>query len=275
MKNILISALVIVLISVNFYLGQVNGSLSTAFASILVGVSAVLILFLTDYPLSLKYIFMNLVVISYDILIKFLSGGAHDAEAQGWLNVVFLSGAFISLPFALIYTLQLKTKMLRSFLYLFLSVLFLIAYLFYFGTLGTIDIIPPVEDSTIAKTKGLYISDVKFSENYFALEKDTFYIKNGWLQAQTRRNHLSLIKRIERTENNYCLLEINGKFDKSEIIRNVYYKVNDTDPSGSMPLQNIVSFPISKTDNEFEITLFNAKEKFKAFKKIIIRPAIY
>lgn len=275
MKNTLISVIILVLISVNCYLGRVDGNLSIAFAPFLIGASAVLILFLTDYPLGLKYTFMNLVVIAYDILIKLFLVGARDNEGQGWINAVFFAGVFFSLPFALIYTFQLKAKMLRSFLYLFLSALFLIAYLLYFGTLGMIDIDPPINERAIAKAKGLYVSNVKFSENYFVSGKDTFYIKDGWLQAQTRINHLGLIKKTERAENNYCLLEINGKFDKNEIDRTVYYNVNTNDSNGSMPIQTIISFPITKTSNEFEITLFNAKDKFKAFKKIIIKPDIY
>ncbi|MGE5409543.1 MAG: hypothetical protein ACM3MI_01190, partial [Clostridiales bacterium] len=107
------------MISVNCYMGRVDGNLSIAFAPFLICASAVLILFLTDYPLGLKYIFLNLVVISYDILIKLFLSGARDNEGQGWLNVVFFAGAFISLPFVLIYTLQLKERMLHSFLYLF------------------------------------------------------------------------------------------------------------------------------------------------------------
>lgn len=275
MKNILISVLVLVLITANYFLVRVDGNVSIAISPFLVGISTVLILFFTDYPLWIKYIFMNLVVISYDILIKLFLVGARDAEGQGWINAVFFAGVFFSLPFALIYTLQLKAKMLSSLLYLFLSVLFLTAYLLYFGTLGITDVNPPLKDSTIAKAKGLYISDVKFSENYFVAGKDTFYIKNGWLQAQTRINHLGLIKKTERTENNYCLLEINGKMDKNEIDRKVYYNVNDTSSNGSRPIQTIIGFPIYKNSNEFEITLFNAKDKFKAFKKVIIKPANY
>ena len=100
------------------------------------------------------------------------------------------------------------------------------------------------------------------------IENDTIHFKQGWIEKQTRLNHLGLIKKTETTNKFNCIINLEDKFDKYGSNDNIYFKVNDSNAIGSSPIEKVLTFTIDKPSNEIDLYFYKQGDwtKFKEIK---------
>lgn len=272
-KNILIITLGIATLLISNYLGHVNPPFSISFTPVLIGLFTGMVLFFTDFRLSIKFGLITGLIILNDVLIRLYAGGTHDFEGLGWIAGFLFIGLIISLIEIIIYGLiKQRNKKVKYFLYVIGSCVILYAYLSYFSSIGMVYINNPTEQIGLSKDKGLFISEVSFSDNSIIIGNDTVTLKYGWIEKQTRLNHSGLLKRTETTDQINCVINLEGKFDKYGYNDSLYYKVNESDVNGANPVSKIITFSIGKSTNVISLYFFKQGEWTK-FKEIKIKTA--
>jgi hypothetical protein len=271
MKNILTITLGFVLLLISNYLGHVHPPFSISWTPILIGLFTGLVLFTTDFRLVIKFSLIIVMIISNDILIKLFAGGTHDWEGVGWIVGLRFVGLIIALIIIVIYGLiKQRDRKKEILLYLFGSCVIIIAYSSYFDSLGLISVNSPTEQIEISKDKGLFISEIYFADKFVIIENDTMTFKHGWIERQTRLNHLGLFKKTEYTDKNNCIIVLDGKFDKYGYNSNIYFKVDDSDANGASPIERTLTFSIDKALNEKTLYFFKQGD-WTTFKQIKIK----
>ena len=211
MKNILIVISVIGFILINNYLGQTLPQFSVYITAILIGLIFGLLFFLTDYSLTLKFALMLGMLILIDVLWKNIIS---SDRIESVFDIVVLEsiGIGISIIEAFIYGLIMKDNMIKKhiFLILLFCIIFII-YQSYFYSLGRSWINLPTTNIKIAKQKGLYISDVNFSDKQIICDNDTIQISYGWFEQQTETSHKRFLKKTNNTDNLYCTIIFDKK----------------------------------------------------------------
>lgn len=280
MKNYITPVSVVILILINNYIdyrGHFSAPISILFTPVLLAISALLLLYYTDYSLKLKYACITLVVIVNDMLLRLSLGGYNDPEGEGWITLFLFTGLLLLLPILIIYSLKKKVSAQQTSVYMVICVLVLYVYLSYFNTLGTRAPESPIKSKAIAKQKGLYISDLTFSDSSFIAGKDTFYIKDGWLQNKIWLSHSSILKKMEKDkDDNYCTIELKGRFDKDgynyNASYNAFYDAFSKKYAEKYSLSNNICFLVSRTCNTIEMTVFSAKDSGRIVKIIKVKP---
>ena len=251
MKNILIITFGLVLLLTSNYLGHNYPPFSISWTPVLLGLFTGLVLFATNFRLAIKFGLIIGMIITNDILIKFFAGGTHDWEGVGWIMGFLFIGLIISLILAILYGLiKQKNRKKVYFRYLFGSIVILFVYLSYFDSLGMVWVDNPTEDFRLSKKKGLLISKVTLSDSIVPYDKDSFIIKQGWIEQQTRTNHKGILKRTEKTDKLYCTLILDGNFKNLDIDRNIFYKLNDSDSFGYQFIDKIITLTIDKKETK-------------------------
>jgi len=269
MKNISIISIGIILLLLSNYFGHVYPPFSINFTPILIGLFTGLILFLSNFNLIGKFGFIIGMIISNDILIKLFAGGQHDWEGAGWVSIFLFLGLIISLLLIVIYgfTEQKKRKK-EHFYYLLVSSIILWGYLFLFDSLGMIWVNNQSENIVTSKSKGLFISNIRISDRIIKYGKDTFIIKSGWIEHQTKSNHMGIFKKTEKTDMQYCTFLIKGKFEHLNYDRNIYYEMKTPNSSGYQQLDSVITLILDKKVNKYRLAFYN--NKFDKIKEVEI-----
>ena len=130
------------------------------------------------------------------------------------------------------------------------SCVILITYLSYFDSLGMTYINNPTKQIEESKKEGIFISEVHLSNDTITIGNYKFSFKQGWIERQTRLNHLSLFEKTELTGESNCIIVLNGKFNKYDSNDSVCYKVNDSNALGSDYITKTLSFTVDKSLKE-------------------------
>jgi len=182
-------------------------------------------LFLAAIPISIKYVFLEanlylrslisiLLVFISDLLLRQYSGGAHDSEGNGFIVLFFIIGV-VSFIISEIFIEMVKqkkeaNKIKKMGLILVLQVLFVIAYINYFGWYGmTIEVY--TDSIKEAKEKNIIINEYEIVRNTLIQDNDTLIFNEAWLEKKVKINHKQLIKQKYETG----ILELRLTFEKS------------------------------------------------------------
>ena len=261
MKNVFIIILGILLILINNYLGHINPPFSISWTPVLIGLITGLIMYFTDFRISVKFGLITILIISNDVLIKLFSGGTHDWEGAGWISVFLFIGLIISLILITVYGFTKQKKLRKKyFLNLFATGLIIFFYLSYFNSLGMVWISYPTKSIKLAKERRVFMSEIELSDSLVLINKnDTFIIKKGWIEKQVKYNHKALVKRAETTNKVYWTLLVEGNFGNLNYYDNsIYYKLKESDSKGLRFLENNITLTFDKLDSNYHIEFYNS-----------------
>ena len=263
-KNILTITIGVLLLLTSNYLGHVYPPFSITLTPVLIGLFTGLVLFVTDFKLVVKFGLILGLIISNDVLIKFFAGGTHDWEGVGWISLFYILGLFSSFSLILIYGFTSENKRKKEFyFYVIISLVILFTYLSYFDSLGMIYINNPTKQIEESRVNGTFISEIHLSNDTIKTGNYKFSLKQGWIERQTRINHLGLFKRTEFTGENNCIIVLNGQFDEYEYNDSIRYEVNDSNASDSQYITKTLSFTVDKSLKEQRIFFHKADELTK------------
>jgi len=270
-KNTLIVTVGIGTLLISNYLGHVFPPFSMDWTPILLGLITGLVFFISDFQLSLKFGLITGIIISNDILIKLFAGGSHDWEGLGFQIVDLFLGLFISFSLIVTYCFTEKKRRIKKYiLYSLVSGALIFIYLECFETLGMTWINYPTKDINLSKSKGLFISNINLIDSFITNDIDTFKISQGWIEKQTRTNHLGLFRKSEITNNNYCTLIFKGDFRKDTSDNKILFKQDCKNSVGYHDLAKSVVLTIDNQESEVSLDFYSQKEgnwlKFKNIK---------
>ena len=247
-KNILTITIGVLLLLISNYLGHVYPPFSISWTPFLIGLFTGLVLFVTNFKLVAKFGFIVGLIISNDVLIKFFAGGTHDWEGVGWISMFCFLGLIFSFIIILLYGFTKRVQRKKEYyIYVIISIVILITYLSYFDSLGMTYINNPTKQIEESKKEGVFISEVNLSNDTITIGNYKFSFKQGWIERQTRLNHLGLFEKNELTGENNCIIVLNGKFNKYDCNDSVCYKVNDSNALGSDYITKTLSFTVDKS----------------------------
>ena len=273
-KNILIIIFGLALLLISNYLGHIYPPFSISWTPILLGLFTILILFITNFRLAIKFGLITGMIIANDILIKFFAGGTHDWEGVGWITGFLFLGLIISSILAIVYGfLKEKNRKKEYFLYLFGSSILLFAYLSYFESLGMVWVDYPSENINVSKKKGLFISEVSLSDSIVPYDKDTFLIKQGWVEQQTKSNHKGILIRTEKTDKLYCTLILDGNFKHLNYDRIIYYKLDNSKSLGYQYINKRITLTLDNKENKYILGFY--RKDWNKIKDIEIKNGLY
>jgi hypothetical protein len=182
-------------------------------------------LFLTAIPFAIKYVFLvaNLYLRSLisvlllfisDLLLREYAGGTHDSTGNGIIVLFFIVGVVTFIISEIIIEVITKkkeaNKTKKMIIIVVLQVLFVIAYINYFGWYGmTIEVYS--DSIKEAKEKNIIINEYEIVRNTLIQDNDTLIFKEAWLEKKVIINHKQLIKQKYDTG----ILELRLTFEKS------------------------------------------------------------
>lgn len=182
-------------------------------------------LFLTAIPFAIKYVFLvaNLYLRSLisvlllfisDLLLREYAGGTHDSTGNGIIVLFFIVGVVTFIISEIIIEVITKkkeaNKTKKMIIIVVLQVLFVIAYMNYFGWFGmTIEVYS--DSIKEAKEKNIIINEYEIVRNTLIQDNDTLIFKEAWLEKKVIINHKQLIKQKYDTG----ILELRLTFEKS------------------------------------------------------------
>ncbi|HEY5593241.1 MAG TPA: hypothetical protein VIK55_19770 [Paludibacter sp.] len=197
-----------------------------------------------------------------DVLLKYYPGDDHDWEGVDWIVIFEFIGLIISIIVIIISGFISRKKNIKKyFLFIVASCCLFFIYQSYFNSLGMVWINDPISNLRIAKQKGLYISDVKFSDSIIINDNDTFRISQGWIEQQTETNHMGLFKKTHNTDKIYCTIIIK-KIGDFELDPEIWYQLNESDSLAFNPISPIINLTLNKTDKYCRMVFYD-KVNFK------------
>jgi hypothetical protein len=183
-------------------------------------------LFLAAIPVAIKYVFLEanlylrslisiLLVFISDLLLRNYAGGTHDSAGNGWIMLFFIIGVITFILSEIIIELvkqkKESNKTKKLLLIIVLQVLFVIAYLNYFGWYGmTIEVY--TDSIEEAKEKNTILKEYEIIKNTLIQDDDTIIFNEAWLEKKVEINHKQLIKHKYETG----ILELRLTFEKSQ-----------------------------------------------------------
>lgn len=222
--------------------------------------SIIIILFIIDYNLFIKFILISAVTIINDFILRLVYSPL-DPEGQGWISLFFIIEIVFSIIIIIIYGfMKLKDHKNIYFVYVlgFTAMTFL--YFYYFYTFGLIEYNEASANILESRRNGVFISEIDFPNNIIIIGKDTVIFRQGWVERQTRLNHTGIIRKTEFTDGNNVIIYADGHFDGYGYVNNLLCNVNDTSTGHGVSISKRMNFTIADSTKELLFSFLRSGE---------------
>ena len=150
-----------------------------------------------------------------DLLLREYAGGTHDKTGNWFLVLFFIFGVITFIISEIIIEIGIQkreaNKTTKMILIIMLQVIFIIAYVNYFGRYGmTIEVY--TDSIKEAKEKNMIITEYEIVRKTLIKGNDTLKFNEAWLEKKVKINHKQLIKRTYDTG----ILALRMTFERSQ-----------------------------------------------------------
>lgn len=258
-------------------LGAISGLLlnygTIQFLAVTIPVFSLMVHFFSRYGHTSKMVQVLCFIMLSHFTVSSKYWGGCDMEGLGWqmmFTTVGIAIAILLLIAGLFNEAEVSLVKKLSRFGLFAGVL--AVFFACFSDIGMICDNIPTERKTEARSQGVFIDEISYSDSVLIDGVDTFKLRSGWVEHKTKLDHRGLLKRTLLTAGYYYIIPIEGKFGAGHMNNHIYWQTKPN-INGAMPLCSLLKVSIDTQLAEPNIYFFSAAPDFGLIKKIRIARA--